>query len=94
MALENHPYWLTTLVAVFESLSELALLGSVMIFMVREGFKTLLNICMVKGLSCILVHDLRILNSLMTSSAVHPPCFMVSSLQKDSSTWSSLAKFS
>ena len=64
-----------------------------MIFIVREGFRTLLNICMVRALSCILVQDLRILNLLMTSSAVHLFCLMVSSLRRDSSTWSSLAKF-
>jgi len=67
---------------------------SVRIFIAKDGFRALLNILTARAESPILAHAIRIQCSLTISSAVLLPCLMLSSFRSDSSTSSSLAKFS
>ena len=66
---------------------------SVRTFIVRDGFRALLNIHTARAELVSLAHAIKIQCSLMISSAVLLPCLMLSSFQSDSSTSSSLAKF-
>ena len=99
MALENQPCLLTVLgavaiAAVLASSRVLDFSISVKFFMARDGFRTRQNIHTARGESSIFACAFKIRNSLTTSSAVCPPCFIVSSFLRNSSTSSSLAKFS